>query len=92
MTGGLFKVENIEAENYLGEKFVINGSDFNTQFTVQNFAPMITSVGFETISSNYVLRVGFKSGAAKVKYIFASFERSSLDNSWSTSVDIVMSH
>jgi len=86
VTGGLFQIENIAAENYLGEKFVLDGSDFNTQFTVQNFAPMITYVGFETISSNYVLRVGFKSGAAKVKYIFASFERSSLDNSWSTSL------
>ena len=82
VTGGLFQIENIEAENYLGEYFVLDGSDFNTQFTVQNFAPMITYVGFETISSNYVLRVGFKSGAAKVKNIIAHIERTSLDNGW----------
>tara|TARA_Y100000389_G_C17411348_1_gene491099 strand:+ start:107 stop:1294 length:1188 start_codon:yes stop_codon:yes gene_type:complete len=82
VTGGLFQIENIEAENYLGEYFVLDGSDFNTQFTVQNFAPMITYVGFETISSNYVLRVGFKSGAAKVKNVIAYIERTSLDNGW----------
>ena len=86
VTGGLFQIDKIVAENYLGEKFELDGSDFNTQFTVQNFAPMITYVGFETISSNYVLRVGFKSGAAKVKFVMASFDRASLDNSWSTTL------
>ena len=86
VTGGLFQIENIEAENYLGEKFVLDGSDFNTQFTVQNFAPMITTVGFETISSNYVLKVGFKSGAAKVKKVWAYFERKSIDNGWQTAL------
>ena len=85
VTGGLFQIENIAAENYLGEKFVLDGSDFNTQFTVQNFAPMITTIGFETISSNYVLKVGFKSGAAKVKKVWAYFERKSIDNGWQTS-------
>tara|TARA_B100001121_G_C18629495_1_gene593592 strand:- start:41 stop:1231 length:1191 start_codon:yes stop_codon:yes gene_type:complete len=86
VTGGLFQIENIAAENYLGEKFVLDGSDFNTQFTVQNFAPMITTVGFETISSNYVLKVGFKSGAAKVKKVWAYFERKSIDNGWQTAL------
>jgi len=86
VTGGLFQIENIEAENYLGEYFVLDGSDFNTQFTVQNFAPMITSVDFETISSNYVLRVGFKSGAAKVKKVWVYFERKSIDNGWQTAL------
>ena len=86
VTGGLFQIENIAAENYLGEKFVLDGSDFNTQFTVQNFAPMITTIGFETISSNYVLKVGFKSGAAKVKKVWAYFERKSIDNGWQTAL------
>ena len=86
VTGGLFKVENIEAENYLGEKFLINGSDFNTQFTVRNFAPMITTIGFEKISSNYVLKVGFKPGASKVKRVWAYFERKSIDNGWETAL------
>ena len=86
VTGVLFQIENIAAENYLGEKFVLDGSDFNTQFTVQNFAPMITTIGFETISSNYVLKVGFKSGAAKVKKVWAYFERKSIDNGWQTAL------
>ena len=86
VTGGLFQIENIAAENYLGEKFVLDGSDFNTQFTVQNFAPMITTISFETISSNYVLKVGFKSGAAKVKKVWAYFERKSIDNGWQTAL------
>jgi hypothetical protein len=82
VTGGLFQMDSFYAENYLGEKFELDNSDFNTQFTVQNFAPMITYVGFETISSNYALRVSFNSGASKVKNVTAHIERTSLDNGW----------
>ena len=85
VTGGEFRFHKAEFENYLGETFVIEEDNINTQFVVKNFGPMITGIKF--IEATRSLEVTFNPGEAEVKTVIVFFERKSLENNWSTALE-----